>query len=50
MAQRLAAHSDPSMTARYDRSGREAMVEAVQGRKLKLDLEDTCQSETSSSP
>lgn len=37
MAQRLANHSDPSQTARYDRSGREEMVEAVQARKLKLD-------------
>lgn len=39
MAQRLANHSDPSMTAKYDRSGREAMVEAVQARKLRLDTE-----------
>lgn len=35
-AQRLANHSSPAMTALYDRSGREAMEEAVNGRKLKL--------------
>lgn len=40
-AQRLAGHSSPEMTARYDRSGREAMVEAVEGRRLQVDVDDT---------
>lgn len=39
-AQRLANHADPKTTALYDRSGREAMVEAVQARKLKIDTEE----------
>ena len=40
-AQRLANHSDPKTTARYDKSGREAMEAAVKARRLKLDMEDT---------
>lgn len=46
-AQRLANHRDPKTTARYDKSGREAMIEVVNGRRLKLDTEDICQSEKS---